>query len=45
MHLIQIHSPVIFSSSGLKGDTAKIPWADTDGLCLFTKRLEEGQFI
>ncbi|MCQ8779783.1 IS66 family insertion sequence element accessory protein TnpB, partial [Escherichia coli] len=20
-------------------------WADADGLCLFTKRLEEGQFI
>ncbi|ENE0105419.1 IS66 family insertion sequence element accessory protein TnpB [Escherichia albertii] len=26
-----------------RGDTIKILWAD--GLCLFTKRLEEGQFI
>ncbi len=25
-----------------RGDTVKILWADTDGLCLFTTRLEEG---
>lgn len=30
---------------GRKGDTVKSLWADADGLCLFTKRLEEGQFI
>ncbi len=30
---------------GRKGDTVRILWADADGLCLFTKRLEEGQFV
>ncbi|ECC5870121.1 IS66 family insertion sequence element accessory protein TnpB [Salmonella enterica] len=35
----------LFIFCGLKGDTVKILWADADGLCLFTKRLEEGQFI
>lgn len=32
----------LFIFRGRKGDTL---WADADGLCLFTKRLEEGQFI
>ncbi|WP_227745140.1 IS66 family insertion sequence element accessory protein TnpB [Hafnia paralvei] len=35
----------LFIFRGRKGDTVKILWADADGLCLFTKRLEEGQFI
>jgi transposase len=30
---------------GRRGDTVKILWADADGLCLFIKRLEEGQFV
>ena len=30
---------------GRRSDMIKILWADADGLCLFTKRLEEGQFI
>lgn len=34
-----------FIFRGRRGDTIKIMWADADGLCLFTKRLEEGQFI
>lgn len=33
----------LFIFRGRRGDTIKILWAD--GLCLFTKRLEEGQFI
>lgn len=35
----------LFIFRGRKGDIVKILWADTDGLCLLTKRLEEGQFI
>jgi transposase len=35
----------LFIFRGRKGDTVKILLADADGLCLFTKRLEEGQFI
>jgi transposase len=38
-------SGYLFIFRGHKGDTVKILWADADGLCLFTKRLEEGQFI
>ncbi|HBA3592192.1 TPA: IS66 family insertion sequence element accessory protein TnpB [Escherichia coli] len=35
----------LFIFRGRRGDTIKILWADADGLYLFTKRLEEGQFI
>lgn len=28
-----------------RGDMVKILWVDADGLCLFTKRLEDGQFL
>ena len=35
----------LFIFRGRRGDTVKILWADTDGLCLFIKRLEEGQFV
>lgn len=35
----------LFIFRGRRGDTVKILWADADGLCLFTKLLEEGQFI
>ncbi|EFU0743281.1 IS66 family insertion sequence element accessory protein TnpB [Escherichia coli] len=35
----------LFIFRSRRGDTVKILWADADGLCLFTKRLEEGQFI
>jgi transposase len=34
-----------FIFRGRRGNMVKILWADADGLCLFTKRLEEGQFI
>ena len=35
----------LFIFRGRRDDMIKILWADADGLCLFTKRLEEGQFI
>ncbi len=35
----------LFIFRGRRGDTVKILWADADGLCLFTKRQEEGQFL
>lgn len=36
---------LLFIFRGRRGDMVKILWADTDGLCLFIKRLEEGQFV
>ena len=35
----------LFNFRGRRSDMIKILWADADGLCLFTKRLEEGLFI
>ncbi|UMS25434.1 hypothetical protein AOY81_04595 [Escherichia coli] len=35
----------LFIFRGRRGDTVKILWADADGLCLFTKRLEEGHAL
>ncbi len=32
----------LFIFRGRRGDMLKILWADADGLCLFTKRLERG---
>lgn len=43
--MISLPSGHLFIFRGRKGGTVKILWADVDGLCLFTKRLEEGQFI
>lgn len=39
------HAGHLFIFRGRRGDIVKILWADADGLCLFTKRLEEGQFV
>ncbi len=39
------YSGHLFIFRGRRGDTVKILWADTDGLCLFIKRLEQGQFV
>ncbi|AIE03849.1 IS66 family insertion sequence element accessory protein TnpB (plasmid) [Klebsiella michiganensis] len=35
----------LFIFRGRRGDTVKTLWADADGLCLFTKRLERGRFV
>lgn len=34
-----------FIFRGRRGDMIKVLWADADGLCLFTKRLERGRFV
>ncbi|VGG57458.1 Putative transposase [Klebsiella quasipneumoniae] len=38
-------SGLLFIFRGRRGNMVKILWADADGLCLFTKRMEEGQFL
>ena len=35
----------LFIFRGRRGDMIKVLWADRDGLCLFTKRLERGRFV
>lgn len=35
----------VFVFRGRRGDLIKILWADSDGLCLFAKRLERGRFV
>ena len=35
----------VFVFRGRRGDIVKLLWGDSDGLCLFAKRLERGRFI
>ena len=35
----------LFIFRGRHGDRVKILWADADGLCLFTRRMERGRFV
>ena len=35
----------VFVFRGRRGDLIKVLWWDSDGLCLFAKRLERGRFI
>ena len=35
----------VFVFRGRKGDLVKVLWADGDGLCLLSKRLERGRFV
>jgi len=39
------HSGAVFAFRGKRGDLIKLLWWDTQGLCLFSKRLEHGRFI
>lgn len=38
-------SGALFAFRGKRGDLIKLLWWDTQGLCLFAKRLEQGRFI
>ena len=35
----------VFCFRGRRGDLVKLLWWDGDGLCLFAKRLERGQYV
>jgi transposase len=35
----------VFVFRGRRGDLIKLLWWDTDGMCLFMKRLEQGRFV
>nr|WP_281389375.1 IS66 family insertion sequence element accessory protein TnpB [Parapusillimonas granuli] len=35
----------VFAFRGRRGDRIKVLWWSGDGMCLFTKRLEEGRFV
>ena len=39
------HSGHLFVFRGWRGDLLKILWHDSQGMCLFSKRLELGRFI
>jgi transposase len=39
------HSGHLFVFRGRRGDLIKALWHDTQGMCLFVKRLERGRFI
>jgi transposase len=38
-------SGALFAFRGKRGDLIKLLWWDTQGLCLFSKRLEKGRFV
>lgn len=40
-----VYSGHVFVFRGRRGDLVKLLWADRDGLCLFSKRLERGRFV
>ncbi|HAX4883656.1 TPA: IS66 family insertion sequence element accessory protein TnpB, partial [Escherichia coli] len=46
-HVLNVNpfSGHLFIFRGRRGDQIKVLWADSDGLCLLTKRLERGRFV
>ena len=40
-----VYSGAVFCFRGRRGDLIKILWHDTQGTCLFVKRLESGRFV
>jgi transposase len=39
------YSGQLFVFRGRRGDRIKLLWCDSEGLCLFAKRLEHGRFV
>ena len=39
------HSGALIAFRGRRGDLIKLLWWDTQGLCLYAKRLEKGRFL
>ena len=42
--LENVYGGDVFVFRGRRGDLIKVLWADRDGLCLFAKRMEDGEF-
>ena len=39
------YSGALFAFRGKRGDLVKLLWYDGQGLCLFSKRMDRGQFV
>jgi len=39
------HSGALFAFRGKRGDLVKLLWYDSQGMCLFSKRMDRGKFV